>query len=111
MCAKGVIFGGFYRQKGGQKGRSWGSKAGKKGTFLRVEGINAGSEGIFGIKSDTMTENSSARNHPERTATGATDATLLRHGSQQVVKHKTRLVSRLGLEPRTLALKGQCSTD
>ena len=38
MCAKGVIFGGFWRRKGGQKGAFWASKAGKKAPFCVREG-------------------------------------------------------------------------
>ena len=38
MCAKGVIFGGFGREKGGQKGVFGASKAGKKALFCVPEG-------------------------------------------------------------------------
>jgi len=38
MCAKGVIFGGFGREKGGQKGAFGASKAGKKALFCVPKG-------------------------------------------------------------------------
>ena len=38
MCAKGVIFGGFGRENGGQKGAFRASKAGKKVLFCVREG-------------------------------------------------------------------------
>ena len=38
MCAKGVLFGGFRREKGGQKGVFRASKAGKKALFCVPEG-------------------------------------------------------------------------
>jgi len=44
MCAKGVIFGGFGRQKGGQKGVFGASEAGKKALFCLPEGWMARAE-------------------------------------------------------------------
>ena len=38
MGAKGVIFGGFGREKGGQKGVFWAPEAGKKALFCVPEG-------------------------------------------------------------------------
>ena len=38
MCAKGVIFGGLGRKKGGEKGEFGASEAGKKALFCVREG-------------------------------------------------------------------------
>ena len=46
MCAKGVIFGGFGREKRGQKGVFWASKAGEKALFGVRKGKMAGGEGF-----------------------------------------------------------------
>ena len=48
MCAKWVIFGGFGRQKGGEKGVFWASEAWKKAPFRVPEGWMADAGGFSG---------------------------------------------------------------
>ena len=48
MYAKGVLLGGFGREKGGQKGAFGASKAGKMVLFCVREGWIAGGEGFSG---------------------------------------------------------------
>ena len=54
MGAKRAIFGSFRREKGGQKGVFWASKAGKKALFLRTGGVIGGRREIFWLESDIM---------------------------------------------------------
>ena len=54
MGRKGVIFGGFGREKGVKKGVFWASKAGEKGYFWRTGGVIGGRRGVFGPESDIM---------------------------------------------------------
>ena len=48
MCAKGAVFGGFGREKGGQKGAFGALEAGKKAFFACGKGKLGVGEGISG---------------------------------------------------------------
>jgi len=56
MGPKWGIFGGFWREKRGQKGEYRVSKAGKWVVFLWVGGVVGGQGGILSPKSDSMPE-------------------------------------------------------
>ena len=55
MCAKGVIFWGFWREKGGENGVFGASEAGKK-AILRAGGKIGGHRGKFGAEVDSMSD-------------------------------------------------------
>jgi len=64
MGAKRVIFVGFRRQKGGQKGTFGASKAGKKAIFCVPEGWEAGAEGFWGQNRTLCPICPAPENHP-----------------------------------------------
>ena len=84
MCAKRVIFGGFFRQKRGQNGAFEGLKAGKKPLICVPVGWAPAQRGFLGLNRTLCPRCPAPENHPDRNAPRATDAKLLRHAGEAV---------------------------
>jgi hypothetical protein len=70
MCEKEVIWEGFWREKGGEKGVLGASKAGKKALLGVWKGEIGGRRVGFGPNSDNMSHDAPARSHPLRRREG-----------------------------------------
>ena len=105
MCAKWVIFDGFFGKRGVRMGHLRAAKQAKSHLFARRWDGRRALEGFLGLNRTLCPRQSAPENPPGGNAPRETDEKLLRHGGEQVAAATFAATAAVMLRPAT----GSCA--